>query len=260
MDSPQDAPRVWFASDTHFGAGTREDQERRVARFTRWLDGIAAGEQLYLLGDIFDFWLDYPGFMPKQHLEVLYGLRRLQDRGGRIAFVGGNHDVWCADYLEDSLGIPALPNGSVVEHQGLRLRLDHGDGLLSGDRFYGVYRWAVRHPVLVFLAKSIHPELLHRFADWLSRTSRSKDHSTAEEIVELVRRYGRSHDHGDVDHLVIGHIHQPHQERFGGWVFNCLGDWVVHDSYGLLEGGELRLHQLEGAHRPVELPVAAAAG
>lgn len=236
---------VHFASDTHFGAGSAQSQARREARFVAWLDGLSAGDELYLLGDIFDFWLDYPNYMPKGSLDVLYGLRRVLDRGIPVRFVGGNHDIWCARYLEQSLGIPTLECGTVVEHQGVRLRLDHGDGLLSGDRLYSLFRAAVRNPVLVFLAKSLHPELLHAFATWLSKTSRESHEDSEAEIRQLIQRYGESHDHGDVDHLVVGHIHLPHQQRFGDWTFTCLGDWVAHSTVGRLQDGRLEVVEVD---------------
>jgi UDP-2,3-diacylglucosamine hydrolase len=234
-------PVVHFASDSHFGAGSPQSQRRREALFLQWLQTLEDDCDLYLLGDVFDFWLDYPSYMPKTHLEILYGFRKLQDRGVRIHFVGGNHDIWCAQYLQRSLGIPALPSGSVVEHQGRRLRLDHGDGILGGDHFYKLFRALVRNPVLVFLAKSLHPELLHQFATFLSNTSREKRRDDTEVIRQRVRRYGRTHDHSDVDHLVVGHIHVPLQESFDGWTFTCLGDWVANFTVGRLRDGELEI-------------------
>ncbi len=150
---------VYFASDTHFGAMAAPRERARIERFLNWLQGLEDGSELILLGDIFDFWLDYPTFMPKTHLEILYGLRKLQDRGCRISFVGGNHDIWCADFLREQLDIPILAGGTVIERQGRKLRLDHGDGILSGDIFYRGFRAAVRNPLLVFLAKSLHPEI-----------------------------------------------------------------------------------------------------
>ncbi len=239
------AKNVYFASDTHFGIGSPESQERRIARFLGWLGSLEDGSELFLLGDIFDFWLDYPTFMPKTHLEILYGLRRFQDRQARITFVGGNHDIWCAQYLERSLGISAMESGTVIERQGSRLRLDHGDGVLTGDVFYGIFRAAVRNPVLVFLAKSIHPEVLNWLAGAISDTSRKKDRGDDGKLDRAIQKYGTTHDHMDVDYLVIGHIHHPCVVPFDGWSFACLGDWVAHSTFGRLQDGILEVLSYE---------------
>jgi UDP-2,3-diacylglucosamine hydrolase len=234
---------VYFTSDHHFGAGP--DQPARVDRFVRWLDRLEDAGRVYLLGDVFDFWLDYPTFMPKQHMEVLYALSRVRDRGTELVFVGGNHDVWCEDFFRDTLGIPALESGSVVEHQGQKLRLHHGDGLLSGDHAYEVFRAVVRHPVTVNLAKAVHPELLRAFADWLSRNSRKRYRGSEAEIRERIDRYAHTHPQHDCEHLIVGHIHLPVQIPYQGWTFTCLGDWVKHFTAARLRDGELSLIQVD---------------
>lgn len=241
---------VYFVSDTHFGAGEPADHARRVHRFCTWVDGLDDASHLYLVGDIFDFWLDYPTFMPKPHFDVLHSLRKLQERGTEVVFVGGNHDVWCESFFEETMGVGVLRSGEVVEHQGVRLRLDHGDGLLSGDRAYAVFRAVVRNPLVIFLAKAVHPELVHRLALFVSRRSRAAGDDAPEEILALIRDYGRTHSHADVDHLVVGHVHTPCQIPFEGWTFTNLGDWVVNYTAARLRGGELELLYLkEGFER-----------
>lgn len=232
---------VYFASDTHFGALAAPRERARIQRFLNWLQSLEDGAELILLGDIFDFWLDYPTFMPKTHLEILYGLRKLQDRGGRISFVGGNHDIWCAEFLRKQLAIPTLAGGSVIQRQGRKLRLDHGDGILSGDIFYRGFRAAVRNPFLVFLAKSLHPEVLNWLARQISNASRKKDRVEGAGLDAAIQRYGEHHDHSDVDYLVIGHIHHPCNLSFGSWRLVCLGDWVQHHTYGCLREGRLEV-------------------
>lgn len=242
---------VYFSSDHHFGAGP--DQPARIQRFVRWLDGLDDARSLYLLGDVFDFWMDYPTYMPKIHMEVLYALSRVRDRGTELVFVGGNHDVWCEDFFRETLQIPALESGSVVELQGRRLRLHHGDGLLSGDRAYKVFRALVRHPVPVFVAKAIHPELLHAFADWLSRNSRKRYRGSEESILASIRRFATMHPQTDCDHLLVGHIHLPVRLDLDGWSFTCLGDWVKHFTAARLRDGELELLHIDeaGVGRPL---------
>jgi len=234
---------VYFTSDHHFGAGP--DQAERIRRFGRWLDGLDDADTVYLLGDVFDFWLDYPTYMPKIHMEVLYALSRLRDRGTKLVFVGGNHDVWCEDFFSKTLGVPILRSGSIVELQGKRLRLHHGDGLLSGDRAYRVFRAVVRNPVPVFVARMIHPELVHAFANWLSSNSRKRYRGNREQVLARIRGFGIDHPQRDCEHLIIGHIHLPVQIEFEGWTFTCLGDWVDNFTAARLRDGELQLIRVD---------------
>lgn len=238
---------VYFTSDHHFGAGP--NQPARIQRFVAWLDALDDAQTIYLLGDVFDFWLDYPTYMPKIHMEVLYALSRIRDRGTQLVFVGGNHDVWCEDFFEGTLDVPSLESGSTVELQGLRFRLHHGDGLLSGDRAYRVFRAVVRHPVPVFLAKAIHPELLHAFADWLSRNSRKRYRGSDEEIHARIRRFVETRPQSGCDHFVCGHIHYPVRVEADGWTFTCLGDWVKHFTAARLRDGEFGLVRVDAEGR-----------
>ena len=252
------SPTVYFASDAHFGAGSQAGQAARVTRFGNWVRTLEDDSTLYLVGDVFDYWVDYPTYMPKLHMEVLYALRRAMERGVEVVFVGDNHDIWADRFFRDTLGVRTLQSGDVIEHHGVRIRLHHGDGLLSGDHAYRVFRAAVRHPLVIFLAKSVHPELLHRFADWVSRHSRARDRSTGGQIYDRIHTFGRLHDHSDVDHLVIGHIHTPYQHSFetgaGSWRFTCLGDWIVHFTAARLRGGALELLHVreDGSTEPFE--------
>ena len=234
---------VYFTSDHHFGAGAH--QPARIQRFVRWVDGLEDAASLYLLGDVFDFWLDYPNFMPKAHMEVLYALSRARDRGVELVFVGGNHDIWCEQFFEGTLGVPSLQSGTTIELQGLRFRLHHGDGLLSGDRAYKIFRAVVRHPATIFVARAVHPELIQGFADWLSRTSRKRYHGTHEELHARIEQYMATHPQEDCDHFVCGHIHYPVSIPADGWTFTCLGDWVKHFTAARLRDGEFELLRVD---------------
>ena len=64
----------------------------------------------FLVGDIFDFWFEYRRVVPKGFVRTLGKLAELTDRGVRVVFFTGNHDMWVGDYLtrECGLEIPHL--------------------------------------------------------------------------------------------------------------------------------------------------------
>ncbi len=55
--------------------------------------------ELYLVGDIFDFWHEYRHVIPKGHTRFLGKLAEMSDRGIKLHYFTGNHDVWVYDYL-----------------------------------------------------------------------------------------------------------------------------------------------------------------
>ena len=58
-------------------------------------------EALYLLGDIWDFWYEYRDVVPKGYVRVFGALADLMDRGVKVYFFQGNHDVWTYSYFEE---------------------------------------------------------------------------------------------------------------------------------------------------------------
>lgn len=68
----QHGKKIYFASDQHFGAPTKEESKAREEKFVRWLDEIKADCQvLFLMGDLFDFWHEWKFVVPKGYVRIL---------------------------------------------------------------------------------------------------------------------------------------------------------------------------------------------
>ena len=101
--------KVYFASDNHLGAPNQEKSKVREKQFVVWLDTIKAdAAAIYLMGDLFDVWIEYKRVVPKGFVRVLGKLAELADSGISIHFFVGNHDMWMKDYLETELGGPLV--------------------------------------------------------------------------------------------------------------------------------------------------------
>lgn len=96
----------YFASDIHLGASGEAFAQQTERRFVRWLDDAAQdAEAIFLVGDVFDFWFEYRGVVPKGFVRTLGKLAELTDRGIRVVFFTGNHDMWVGDYLARECGV-----------------------------------------------------------------------------------------------------------------------------------------------------------
>ena len=96
--------KIYFASDFHLGVPTYEKSLEREHKIVKWLDSIKAdAEELYLLGDVFDFWFEYRTVVPRGYVRLLGKLAELSDSGIKIHYFTGNHDMWTFDYLEKEL-------------------------------------------------------------------------------------------------------------------------------------------------------------
>jgi UDP-2,3-diacylglucosamine hydrolase len=232
---------VLFAGDTHFHLVPDEGGQLRRERFIEFLKAAQAADDLVLLGDIFDFWFDFPHFKLRGYEDILQALDRLIDSGTTLHFVGGNHDVWAARYFHERYGTSKDGESSTLELDGQRVRLLHGDGLLVRDWIYGSFRKLVRNPFGIFLAKSLHPELLYHFCCWLSGTSRKASRDESAIIVQRAEQYLAQPGH-DWDLLLIGHVHHAFVIENEGRRMAALGSWFEEESYGLWQNGTFSLH------------------
>ena len=63
---------IYFATDFHLGVPTLEDSQRREKMLLEFLDSIKKNcEELFLMGDLFDFWYEYKTVIPKGHVRLL---------------------------------------------------------------------------------------------------------------------------------------------------------------------------------------------
>ncbi|MCP4574180.1 MAG: UDP-2,3-diacylglucosamine diphosphatase [bacterium] len=239
--SASEQPAVLFVADAHFHLEPDATEQRRVARFLDFLQMAEQADDLVLLGDIFDFWFDYPHFRLKDYDGILSGLDAVRDAGTRLHFVGGNHDIWAADYLHRRYG--SSPDGErrIIRFGAQRVLLDHGDGLLGRDRAYAAFRAVVRHRLGVLSAKSLHPEVLFALSTWLSGRSRSATRDEAVSIVDKAKRWLERQDGAAWDLMIMGHVHHAFELTDGPRRMAALAGWLDTLGYGLLRDGRFRL-------------------
>ncbi|HEY9450948.1 MAG TPA: UDP-2,3-diacylglucosamine diphosphatase, partial [Gemmatimonadaceae bacterium] len=154
------ADPCYVFSDAHLGAGPAED-ERSLVSFLRHV-GERAGS-LLINGDLFDFWFEWRHVMPRGHFRTLSALAELRDAGMPVLMIGGNHDCWGGEILEQDVGIRFHLGDWEGELGGWRAHVEHGDGLRPvEDRAYRRLRRVLRNGWSIRAFRSLHP-------DWASR-------------------------------------------------------------------------------------------
>ena len=57
---------TYFASDFHLGAPSYESSLEREKRIVAWLEEVRVdAAEIFLIGDVFDFWFEYKRAIPK---------------------------------------------------------------------------------------------------------------------------------------------------------------------------------------------------
>lgn len=227
----------YFVSDIHLGAGSPEEQLTTERAFCRWLDMVREdATELYLMGDIFDFWFEYRRVVPRGFVRVLARLAALSDRGVRVVFYTGNHDMWCYDYLERECGIELVRGPRVEVFDGRKVHLAHGDNLNVGNQpmlklMNTIFRSSVARTLFSWL---VHPDLALKFGHWWSGESRKSHNKTLMGVDNLspLVEYARRHhaQNGDVEEYIFGHMHLPYTTREEGFRVLFLGDWSASEA------------------------------
>ena len=257
--------RVFFASDLHLGVPGQLTSLDRERQLVAWLDLVEReASDLFLLGDLFDFWFEYKTVVPRGHTRVLGRLAALADAGVQVHIFAGNHDRWLGDYLTTEMRARIYREPQVMRLQAERsiwltalqtIARRSGSGLPAArwpvtcwPRFIptwvsrlrvrsrrGVGRQKARHARAVLPCGS-----LHRIRPL------EKARRTTGTLVLLSQAHRIRLLYPDVEFIVLGHRHRPELVQFaeGAWCVD-VGDWLSHRSYAVFDGGTIELCEFQ---------------
>ena len=231
--------KTFFVSDVHLGLQVC-DPAGRERRFAEFLQGLPEDtDALYLLGDIWDFWYEYRDVVPKGYIRVFSALQSLMDRGVKVYFFQGNHDVWTYSYFEE-LGMKRLEQPCLVEIGGKRFCLGHGDGLGPVPSGYRFLRGLFHNRVAQFLFSMLHPWIAFRFGNGWSRNNRlahDQEYEFRGKDEPLYKFAEEFSARNDVDYFIFGHYHSSVDMTLpSGARLLVLKDWMRSSPYLCFDG------------------------
>ena len=145
--------KIYFASDFHLGIDAKLTSQEREKKIVRWLNFIQHDAyEIYLVGDVFDFWFEYRNVVPKGYVRLFGKLAELRDKGIPIFFFTGNHDMWMFKYFETEFDIPIFRKPIVKKWNGKKFFIGHGDGLGPGDYSYKFLKKVFANPICRMVA------------------------------------------------------------------------------------------------------------
>lgn len=240
--------KIYFASDQHFGLPNHEESLVREKKFVTWLDKIKQdAEVIFLLGDLFDLWMEYKTVVPKGFVRVLGKLAELSDSGIKIHFFVGNHDLWMRDYFEKELNIKVYYKPTKFTFNNKTFLIGHGDGLGPGDKGYKRMKKVFTNPISRWLYRWLHPDFGVALAQRLSLKNKlisgNEDIKFLGEDKEwLVQYCKRKLETKHYDFFLFGHRHLPMDIQLNDKSkYINTGDWISYFTYAVFDGEELEL-------------------
>jgi len=250
-----DRTTAYFVSDAHFGirynkpTGGEND-------FIELLNEIAMkGSHLFIVGDLFDFWIEYRHAIRPDYFWIVHELRKLVEKGIEIHYLAGNHDFALGPFLEKKIGIVIHHRSITISIQGKRLYLYHGDGLRKSDRAFRILRMLLRNPINQWFYRLLHPNIGIPIGSFLSGSRRKYlGPVLTEDTLEEYRQcaYRILNDGSDV--VFFGHTHHGEIVPLGENVYCNTGDWLVHQNYATMTDGLVTLWRYQRGTAPERIP------
>jgi UDP-2,3-diacylglucosamine hydrolase len=250
--------KIYFLSDFHLGAPDHAKSLEREKLLVQFLDEIKneAGE-IFLVGDMFDFWYEYKKVVPKGYVRLLGKLAELSDAGVQLHFFVGNHDMWMKEYFQQELNMPVYYEPKEFERSGKKFLIGHGDGLGPGDHGYKRLKKIFRNPACQWLFGILPPVIGVGLANYLSRRSRAQAGSSEEvflgEDKEWLIIYCKEVlQKENFDFFVFGHRHLAIDYRLSNDSrYINLGDWIRYFTYAVFDGQRMELKSYTGQENKI---------
>ncbi len=250
--SLQQGKKIYFLSDFHLGVPTYDASLKRERLIVQFLEEIEShASEIFIVGDMFDFWYEYKYVVPKGYVRLLGKLAALSDKGIRLRFFVGNHDMWMKNYLQQELNMQVYFEPKAFSWNGKDFLIGHGDGLGPGDKGYKRLKKIFRTPLYQWAFGMMPPRWGMGLAHYMSRSSREKTGIKEEiflgESCEWLIQYCK----GELlkkhfDFFIFGHRHLPINYRLtNGSRYINLGDWLTHYTYAVFDGNEVCLQSYQ---------------
>lgn len=243
---------LYFVSDVHLGVAGPEEEARKLGLLLTLLRDIAAEQaDLYIVGDLFDFWYEYRSVVPRGYHSLYAAIEEMVRDGSAVTYLAGNHDFAIGDFFSRDLGVRVLHDDFTFTAHGRQFYLFHGDGLALRDGGYRLLKRVLRSPLSQRLYRMLHPDfgfgLARRFSHGSRDYTSGRDYGEHDGMrLEAERRIAAG-----ADIVIMGHRHLPRQETIGAGLYLNLGDWIRHYTYAVCRDGHIALHTIRNGHQEI---------
>ena len=237
--------RKVFIADAHLTCETDENY-RLLLNFLAELPGNT--DTLFILGDLFEFWIGYPEVRFTHYLPVLEQLRRLHEKKVEIVYLEGNHDFHMGPFFQETLKARVFSGPAIFDLDGKKVYLCHGDQVNKADYGYRLLRSLLHNQAIGAVIPLVPPAVASFIAKWMGRASKENHHirRIKWDYNAILREFAAARFKEGYDAVIIGHFHLPLFEQTANSrvrTLLSLGDWITHFTYGEWANGEFSLKQ-----------------
>jgi len=217
-----------FLSDAHI----RKDRDRSARMLSQFLRDMKPHmSQLYIVGDLFEFWFEYKSIPPKRYLKTLALLCDIIQSGIPIHYLLGNHEVMVGNYLKN-VGFTVHEQPTAFTIYGNRVFVAHGD-TIDRRAWSTLWEYLLTSKINRSLYQLFPPDIGILIAQSVAALSRKRPFSA--DVSESLEKYARTQLQ-DNDIVILAHSHIPVcAEIIDRKYYINLGDWIEHFTYAAMD-------------------------
>lgn len=187
-------------------------------------------QQLYILGDFFEYWVGDDAMEPF-HQKIAQALQRYSSAGNDVYFMPGNRDFAIGKHFLKQTGAQWLNDPTLISINGEKVLLMHGDSLCTADHQYLRFRKIIRNPIVLTILRllplSYRKKLAKKIREHSQKATSKKDSNIMDVSVDEVSRMMNKYN---TQTLIHGHTHRPDihklpMAKHTGARRIVLGDW-----------------------------------
>jgi len=230
-----------FLSDVHLGA-LRPDQNKKLENELIELIRHCSenGIKIHVLGDLFDYWMEFPEYTPPLGNKLFAQFRRHHKTNKKSTFITGNHDCWTRNHFEES-GFNVVQESAVLDIDGATVLMLHGDGLADKSMNFPrpVLNRVLRNSTFVSAFQSIFSgETGNHLMKTFSELTRDEHDLDPNRISRWANEVLKNHVY---DYIISGHDHIPRIETFSGGTYINAGAYYLYKTVVLYNNEQFKL-------------------
>ena len=245
-----------FVSDLHLQASL----PRTTEAFFDFLRHAKKSQQLYLLGDVFEYWAGDDDMGTPYNRRVVDAIREVSDRRVKVFWMAGNRDFLVGANFARASGATILPDPFVATLANRRVVLTHGDAQCTDDVAYMDFRAQVRQAdwQQQFLAMPLAQR--KAIIDGMRHESRAAQSAKSREIMDVnAGAIAALFDSSATSLMIHGHTHRPARHQYGegdtsrvryvlpDW--DCEGESIRGGWIALESDGRIKRYDAAGAQQ-----------
>jgi UDP-2,3-diacylglucosamine hydrolase len=215
--------QIFIIADIHLGDTSLLNPEKAKLNFIKFLTDLPNNSVLFILGDLFNFFL-------MKNCKILFGdtdiLRLLYNctkRGINISIFSGNHDFWIGNFLK-KYNINFIRFNKSVCYRGKRILLSHGDLYFNGSKLISLINLFSKTFIFYIIVYFFPEDLLKIFIRFISKRERN-----LVKIKNPYIEYCRNNNKYDI--FIFGHYHTTDVIKCNNSYIVVPGDFATKYTY-----------------------------